>query len=87
VCHEAEHRASMVPNLHEAKQERNADYWRNWIRDGKAGSLMPAFAQTQNGPLLDEQINSLVEYLLHAMPTKPASAVAAPAAKASPGGS
>ena len=30
---------------------------------GKAGSLMPAFAQAHGGPLNNEQINSLVNYL------------------------
>jgi mono/diheme cytochrome c family protein len=74
VCHEAEHRSTMVPDLHVAKQERNADYWRNWITNGKQGSLMPAFAINAGGILTDQQIASLVDYLLKNMPTKPAPA-------------
>jgi mono/diheme cytochrome c family protein len=72
ICHEAEHRASMVPDLHVAKQERNADFWRNWITNGKQGSLMPAFATTSGGILSEEQIVSLIDYLSKTMPAKPA---------------
>lgn len=72
VCHEAEHRASMVPDLKIAKQERNEEYWRNWITNGKQGSLMPAFALPAGGILDDAEIASLVEYLSKNMPTKPA---------------
>lgn len=71
VCHEAEHRASMVPDLHIAKQERNEEYWRNWITNGKAGSLMPAFALPAGGILDEAQIASLVDYLAKNMPAKP----------------
>jgi mono/diheme cytochrome c family protein len=71
VCHEAEHRATMVPDLKVAKQERNAEYWRNWITNGKQGTLMPAFAMNQGGILTDEQISSLVDHLMKAMPTQP----------------
>lgn len=71
VCHEAEHRATMVADLHVAKQERNEEYWRNWITNGKQGSLMPAFALSQNGILDEAQIASLVDYLMKNMPTKP----------------
>jgi len=71
VCHEAEHRATMVPDLKVAKQERNEEFWRNWITNGKQGSLMPAFAASQGGFLTDQQITSLVEHLMKALPTKP----------------
>lgn len=77
VCHEAEHRASMVPDLHIAKTERNEDYWRNWITHGKEGSLMPAFAQSAGGILTPQQIDSLVAYLAKAMPAKPVTTQAA----------
>lgn len=70
VCHEAAHRATMVPDLHAITQETNAEFWRNWISHGKDVSLMPAFAQTDGGPLTDGQIASLVKYLLEAMPSK-----------------
>ena len=79
VCHEAEHRATMVPNLHAITQETNAEFWRNWIAHGKPGTLMPAFAQTEGGVLSDPQITSLVRYLLVAIPSKPAAPVARPA--------
>lgn len=63
ICHEAEHRATMVPDLHALKQKPNAAYWEAWVRNGKVGSLMPAFAQEHGGPLTEEQIASLVAYL------------------------
>lgn len=70
VCHESDHRATMVQNLHAIPQETNADFWRNWITNGKTGTLMPAFAQAQGGPLSDAQIGSLVQYLVVAIPSK-----------------
>ena len=63
ICHDAAHRASMVPDLHALKHPTDAALWRKWIVSGKTGSLMPAFSQTEGGPLNDEQINSLVDYL------------------------
>jgi cytochrome c553 len=73
VCHEAEHRAAMVPNLHALKSPTNADYWRNWVTHGKAGTLMPAFSEKEGGILTDEQIDSLVKYLSETIPSKTAS--------------
>jgi hypothetical protein len=70
ICHEAEHRATMVPDLHAAKVPTDAEYWRNWISNGKAASLMPAFSAEQGGPLSRGQIDSLVEYLLKAIPAR-----------------
>ena len=69
VCHESEHRASMVPNLHELKVPTNEQFWRIWIAHGKPGSLMPAFSTTDGGPLSDLQIASLAAYLNVAMPS------------------
>jgi len=63
ICHEAEHRASMVPDLRSLKHPVDRDYWRQWVMQGKPGTLMPAFAKSEGGPLTDEQINSLVEFL------------------------
>ena len=63
ICHDAEHRATMVPDLRIAKAGRDAAYWQNWISLGRLGSLMPAFAQSAGGPFTDEQIKSLVTYL------------------------
>jgi mono/diheme cytochrome c family protein len=70
VCHEAEHRASMVPNLHALSQPTNAEYWRNWITKGKPGTLMPAFSEKEEGILSDDQIDSIVKYLTETIPSK-----------------
>lgn len=78
ICHDAEHRASMVADLRAPKQETNAEYWKNWINNGKEGSLMPAFAQRNGGPLSDPQIATLVEYLVKNFPSKPTATAAAP---------
>lgn len=69
ICHEAEHRATMVADLHNLKHPTDRDFWRVWIANGKPGSLMPAFAKSQGGPLTDEQINSLADYLSQAIPS------------------
>jgi hypothetical protein len=74
ICHEAEHRATMVTDLHSLKKETNATYWRMWINFGKDASAMPAFATERGGPLNPEQVESLVDYLLIAFPSKPAAA-------------
>jgi cytochrome c553 len=78
ICHEAEHRATMVTDLHSLKHETNAEYWKTWIDNGKEGSLMPAFAQRHGGPLSDQQIASLVEYLVRAIPSKATAATPPP---------
>ena len=64
ICHDAEHRASMVPDLRVADESRDASYWREYITDGVEGSLMPAFANEKGGILSDEQIESLVKFLV-----------------------
>ena len=63
ICHEAEHRATMVPDLRNLPNDTNAEYWKLMCTIGKEGSLMPAFAQAHGGPLSDAQITSLVTYL------------------------
>jgi hypothetical protein len=68
ICHEAAHRATMVPDLTVLKTEIDGDYWRNWVTHGKPGSLMPGFAAKEGGPLNDRQIDSLVEFLTNAFP-------------------
>lgn len=70
VCHEAEHRATMVPDLSNLKVPTNRDFWRTWITFGKPGSLMPAFATSEGGPLTDMQIASLAAYLNATKPSK-----------------
>lgn len=63
ICHDAEHRASMVTNLKALKYGTPKAYWDHWIRNGKPMSLMPAFEQKQGGPLTEDQITSLVEFI------------------------
>jgi mono/diheme cytochrome c family protein len=63
ICHEGPSRATMVPDLHQLKDPTNEEFWRTWITAGKAGTLMPAFASSQGGPLNDLQIASLAAYL------------------------
>ena len=63
VCHEAAHRASMVPDLRTVNKENDPEIWRKFIQHGKAGTLMPAFDQSDGGPLSTAQLDSLVAYL------------------------
>jgi cytochrome c5 len=72
ICHGAEHRASMVPDLTSAKTSRDAAYWEKWIREGANETLMPAFDRSRGGSLDEEQIKSLVEYLSATMASEPA---------------
>jgi len=70
ICHEAKNRATMVPDLHNLQVPTSEEFWRAWITVGKAGSLMPAFAASQGGPLNDLQIASLAAYLNAVYPSK-----------------
>lgn len=70
ICHEAEHRASMVPDLHNLKVPTNEEFWRTWITHGKPGTFMPAFSVGDGGPLSDMQIASLTQYLNMTNPSK-----------------
>ena len=63
ICHNAENRAAMVPDLQSLGHPLTAGDWKTWITTSKPGSLMPAFGRQQGGPLTDEQIASLVDYL------------------------
>jgi mono/diheme cytochrome c family protein len=74
ICHEAENRATMVPDLAQLKVPTNEEFWRTWITYGKPGSLMPAFSQSQGGPLDDLQVASLAQYLNAVHPSKVAPA-------------
>jgi mono/diheme cytochrome c family protein len=76
VCHEATPRATMVPDLHNLKDPTSQDFWRTWITSGKAGTLMPAFATSQGGPLSNMQIESLAAYLNAVIPPHAATAAA-----------
>ena len=70
ICHEARERASQVPDLHQIKTPTNPDFWKTWIAHGKAGSLMPAFAAADGGPLSNMQIASLIRYLAATIPSQ-----------------
>ncbi len=63
ICHDAEHRAAIVPDLRVPKEGRDAAWWRAHITDGREGTLMPAFAKEKGGILSDAQIESLVKFL------------------------
>jgi mono/diheme cytochrome c family protein len=69
-CHTQTGRASMVPDLLVARERRNAEWWRKWITEGRTGTLMPAFAEKNGGPLTEAQIDSLVEFALSHLPTE-----------------
>lgn len=64
ICHESDQRAALVPDLMALKQTPNEIYWDAWIRNGKVGTMMPAFSLEKHGPLSDDQIQSLVDYLM-----------------------
>ena len=76
ICHEANPRASMVPDLHHLTDAAgkplptSEEFWRATIAAGKEGTLMPAFASAQGGPLNDMQIASLAAYLNAANPSR-----------------
>ena len=72
ICHDSPQRANSVPDLRHLKHETNTAYWRDWILHGKAGTMMPAFAQTEGGPFTDAQANSMAEYLSTAIPAQKA---------------
>ena len=69
ICHEAQPRATMVPDLHNLKTSTNEQFWQTWIAHGKPGSFMPAFSTADGGPLNDMQIASLAAYLNSAIPS------------------
>ncbi len=79
ICHDAEHRALMVPTLRDPKRATDANYWTKWISEGREGSLMPAFALNRGGILTDEQVTSLVTYLEGDFKREPIRPTAAPA--------
>ena len=81
ICHDSEHRASMVPDLSNLNHSTDRIYWKVWTTQGKVGSLMPAFAKAEGGPLTDDQINSLADYLAEHIPSRPAAGPVAPSAK------
>ena len=63
-CHESKNRSPAVPDLAKLPVATTRDFWNTAVAKGKTDSMMPAFAKSEGGPLDDEQIQSLVEYLL-----------------------
>jgi mono/diheme cytochrome c family protein len=63
ICHDAKPRASMVPNLRALNHPTGHDFWKMMITNGKPGTLMPAFASDQGGPLTELQIESLTVFV------------------------
>jgi mono/diheme cytochrome c family protein len=72
ICHVSDHRAPMIPDLAQPRKTQDAALWRAIIANGRFGTLMPAFSNTQRGPLTDAQIDSLVSYVLKRFPGEPA---------------
>jgi mono/diheme cytochrome c family protein len=71
ICHDSTHRASMVPDLEATRHPVSREYWHRWTASGRAGTLMPAFATAEGGPLSDAQITSLVDHLVVRFPPRP----------------
>ena len=77
ICHDSAHRAALVPDLKKLNHPTSPEHWRKWIADGKPGSMMPAFAKAAGGPLTDEQLESLVQFLTETITSKTRQASAA----------
>ena len=84
ICHDAEHRAAMVPDLKVPRSQRDLAFWQKWIMEGKPGTMMPAFAQIHGGPLTPEQIDSLTIYLYQNYPKEPKLTASTPGAAPAP---
>ena len=76
TCHDSPQRAALVTDLKALKHETDSDYWKQWITYGRAGSMMPAFGDSQGGPLTQLQIDSLASYCVKTF--LPVAALAAP---------
>lgn len=62
ICHDATHRASMVPDLRSPNKPTPREYWLPWIAHGKPGTLMPGFSIQAGGILSGDQMESLASY-------------------------
>lgn len=81
ICHEADNRASIVPDLaalENKEQLGDAAYWMEWIKTSKDNSLMPAFGKEAGGPLDERQIRTLVSYLKYRFGSKNTPSVVRP---------
>ncbi|MDB6124624.1 MAG: hypothetical protein JWQ71_3617 [Pedosphaera sp.] len=82
ICHDGEHRASTVPNLHALNHSTDYNYWKSWITTGKGGTMMPGFAKEQGGPLTEAEIASVAKYLSETVSANPQEVkIAQPVAK------
>ena len=72
ICHDAKHRATMVPDLRATKQAPNRLVWQHVIGFGKPGTLMPGFHTIQGGPLSETQVQSVLDFLFRDYLKKPA---------------
>jgi mono/diheme cytochrome c family protein len=63
ICHDSPNRASFVPDLHALKVPRDLGYWTAIITYGKTNTMMPAFASFKGGPLNENQVHILADYL------------------------
>ena len=74
TCHNSHLRAAAVPDLRTLPHPTSVDHWRTWITYGRAGSMMPAFAESEGGPLNAQQISALVDFMVKAFPNRAQSA-------------
>lgn len=68
VCHEAHPRNPVVPDLRLLPHPTDLAFWKTNIIYGKAGTMMPAFAQSQGGPLTEAQVDELANAIEAAFP-------------------
>jgi cytochrome c oxidase cbb3-type subunit 3 len=84
VCHGPNAQGRIGANLSKSWPGIRPDLSiKNTIQNGIPGSVMPAWAQSNGGPLSDENINDLVAYILslpHTQVDQPAATPVAPAA-------
>ena len=74
ICHDAVHRAAMVPDLRLLPHPTDLAFWAKLTGEGKTNSLMPAFAVEHGGYLNKAQVDSLASFLDKAFPSRPAAA-------------
>ena len=79
TCHDSALRAAAVTDLKALKHETDIDYWKHWISHGKPGSMMPAYALSEGGPLNDQQIQALAQYCMSVFQPSAARASQVPA--------
>jgi mono/diheme cytochrome c family protein len=72
TCHNSHHRAAQVPDLRMLRHPTDGEYWRKWIERGRPGSMMPAFAESEGGPLNEQQVTALVDFMVKAFPSRAA---------------